>query len=55
MTITDIELPPEDLTMEQEVMLLVDTALADFSHLSLVDATAVSDVLLDIRKVVGHG
>jgi hypothetical protein len=61
MTIADIAMEegpvegppiPEIADRDATLLILIDHALADFSHLSIVDAGAVQDVLLDLRRAI---
>lgn len=50
MTIIDIELELDE--NEATAIGLVDQALADITHASIVDANKMRDVLLDIRQAL---
>lgn len=50
MTIIDIELEKDE--SEVTLLALIDRALTDITHASIVDANKMRDVLLDIRSLV---
>jgi hypothetical protein len=53
MTIIDIPLEPDETDLG--VIALVDQALADITHASIVDANKMRDILLDIRLALTRG
>lgn len=55
MTVLEQTLEAKYATVNEEILKIIDTALADYCSRSLVSSNEIVDILLDIRRNVTDG